>query len=245
MMHCILLDDEPNALKALSMELSRHQDVIAIVAQFTDPRAALDYLHTHKVDVLFLDVEMPEISGLELNEAVRDLPVHVVFTTAHSKYALYAIKNSAVDYLLKPVDPDDLKECIHKLKTLFEHSTMEEKLINAIEKLDRLEAGPQKIKISVEGKVLFVNPGQILFCEAEGSYTRIHLLNGKPLLVSQRLKMVKEWLPAMYFLRVHHSFLVNIQLIKEFDRQESYLVMENDSVVPVARQRKNKLLGRV
>lgn len=143
------------------------------------------------------------------------------------------------------MDPDDLKECIHKLKTLFEHSTMEEKLINAIEKLDRLEAGPQKIKISVEGKVLFVNPGQILFCEAEGSYTRIHLLNGKPLLVSQRLKMVKEWLPAMYFLRVHHSFLVNIQLIKEFDRQESYLVMENDSVVPVARQRKNKLLGRV
>ncbi len=245
MIRCVLIDDEQNALKAFSLELAQFSDRVTILSEFCSPILARKFLEKETVDVVFLDVEMPEISGIEFLEQFNEPPFYTVFTTAYSHYAINAIKQNAVDYLMKPIDSEELEKCIIKLENLLHKNQFEEVLANAIEKLNELDHYPKKIKVFAEGKIFFMDPDEILFCKAEGSYTHIFLAEQKKLLVSNRIKTVGEWLPDLLFYRVHHSYIVNITKIKEFHRQENYLVLENQNHIPVSRNKKNDFINKL
>ncbi len=245
MIRCILIDDELNALKALSLELKSYSEQIRVEKEFTSSQQALDYLKQHSVDVVFLDVEMPEMNGIEFLQHFTHEEFHTVFTTAYSDYALNAIKQNAIDYLMKPIAAQELETCISKLVQLIHKDQFEEVLASAIEKLNEVENFPKKIKLFAEGKIFFMNPDEIMYCKAEGSYTEIYLSNKDKLLVSNRIKTVGSWLPDILFFRVHHSFIVNIGKIKEFHRKENYLVLENQQHIPVSRNKRNVILNKL
>lgn len=239
-MQGIIVDNELNCIKNLFLDLESYAPKIEITAQFTNAEKALLFLKENRVDLVFLDIEMPEMSGLQLLDHFPEAPFFTVFTTAHSSYAIEAIKRDAVDYLLKPIDPDELTLCIERLYQKFEANKLKQNPVVHFE--SDIEKASEKIKIFTEGKIIFMDPEEILYCKAEGSYTTLFCQDRSQLMVSQNLKVVGEWLPHSIFIRVHHSYIVNRKKIKEFHRQENYLVLEDSSSVPVSRQRKNEIL---
>ncbi|WP_203294060.1 LytR/AlgR family response regulator transcription factor [Luteirhabdus pelagi] len=241
MIQCVIIDDEKNAIEALALELSNYE-IVSIENTFTSSKQALDFVLSHPVDVVFLDIEMPEINGMEFAEKIKPLGSLVIFTTAYSEYAVEAIKKGAFDYLLKPIDTEDLEQCINKIIEKQNALNIEKRLNDAFTKLNSNTEIPSKIKIPTEGKLHYVRPQEILYCKADGSYTHFFTVDETPLMVSQRLKKVSAWLPDQIFYRVHNSYIVNIEKIKEFNRNENYILLEDGTSIPVSRQRKGDLL---
>lgn len=241
-MRCIIVDDELNALKSLALDLDLHKDQIELVAQFSCSQTALQFLKQNDIDIVFLDIEMPGLSGLQLLDRFPDRVFFTVFTTAHSSYAIQAIRKNVCDYLLKPIDADELALCLQRLRHKFEKNNQAGVFGTEAEEIQKREQLQKKIKIFADGKILFLEPAEILFCQADGSYTTLHCQDGGRIVISQNLKSVGSWLPEHLFLRVHHSYIVNCEKIKEFLRQENYLVLVDESKVPVSRQRRNEIL---
>lgn len=244
MIKCVIIDDELNAIKALMLELRNFSDRVEVLGKFTQAESALDFLKNNDVDVIFLDVEMPEMGGLEFLEHYQQRDFQVVFTTAHSKYALKAIQNEAVYYLLKPIDIGELEICIERVEKKIFKDTFENKLDIALDKLSQIEGFPKKIKILTDGKVAFYNPDDILYCEGDGNYCKIHYTKGGKTLLSKKLKQVEDILPEPFFYRVHNSYIVNLNKIKAYNKNEGILIMENNVHIPVSRNKRSEILDK-
>ena len=242
---CILLDDEPKALTSLRYELENFKGRISIEEQFTDPKEAMYYLENHAVDVVFMDVNMPEMDGLQFLEAFPQRNFEVVFTTAHSEFALEAIRQEAIGYLLKPIDPEDLEKVIERLERRGGKEQIAEKLEAALDRLNSIGLGPKKIKFTLDKKMVFVDPNDIIYCESDGNYCKIIVEGSKGLFLTQKLKQVCELLPEELFYRVHNSYLINLRKVKEFHKNEGYVLLENNVRIPVSRQRRSEVLDRL
>lgn len=240
MIQAILLDDEPNALKSLAWELDSFKDEIEVVEKFTSASKALEFLKINNIDCLFLDIQMPEMDGFQFLNHFNERDFAVVFTTAYSEYGIDAIKNEALDYLTKLVDYDDLKICVDKVKKYLKNKltldVLEEKLLDQSDK---------KIKISVDGKLLFLDADEILYCESDGNYTKIFLEGNNRLFVSKKLKEVHELLPKVCFFRVHNSYVVNLRKIREYLKTDAYVVLLDNTKIPVSRNKKSKFLDQI
>lgn len=240
MIKAILLDDEPNALKSLAWELENFKEHIEVLEKFTSTEEALDYIKKNNFDCLFLDIQMPEMDGFQFLSHFQKRDFAVVFTTAYSEYGIDAIKNEALDYLTKPVDYDDLKSCIDKIerhrKNKLTLDVLEEKLINQSDK---------KIKISVDGKLLFLDADEVMYCESDGNYTKIFLQGNNRLFVTKKLKEVHELLPKTCFFRVHNSYVVNLRKIREYLKTDAYVVLADNTKIPVSRNKKSKFLDQM
>ena len=240
MIKAILLDDEPNALKSLAWELESFKERIEVLEKFTSTEEALDYIKKNNFDCLFLDIQMPEMDGFQFLSHFQKRDFAVVFTTAYSEYGIDAIKNEALDYLTKPVDYDDLKSCIDKIerhrKNKLTLDVLEEKLINQSDK---------KIKISVDGKLLFLDADEVMYCESDGNYTKIFLQGNNRLFVTKKLKEVHELLPKTCFFRVHNSYVVNLRKIREYLKTDAYVVLADNTKIPVSRNKKSKFLDQM
>jgi len=240
MIKAILLDDEPNALKSLNWELENFDNELEVVAKFTCTKKALDFLKKNIIDCLFIDIEMPEMDGFQFLNHLPKREFAVVFTTAYSEYGIDAIKSEALDYLTKPVDHDDLKICIEKIKK-FKKSRLtldllEEKLINQSDK---------KIKISIDGKLMFLDADEIMYCESDGNYTKVFLKGNNRLFVTKKLKEIQQLLPSTCFFRVHNSYIVNLKKIREYLKTDAYVVLTDNTKIPVSRNKKNKFLDHI
>lgn len=243
MMQCIIIDNELNAIKSLTLDLLPHAHQVEIIGKFTSAENAIPFLNENKVDIVFLDIEMPVLNGLQFLDHFPDSPFFTVFTTAHSDYAIEAIKRSAIDYLLKPIDADELALCLERIQNKFDETILKQNPIVYPENNGRVNDYFKKIKIFTEGKILFLDPEEILYCKAEGSYTTLFCQEKNQVTISQNLKVVVEWLPSSIFIRVHNSYIINRKKIKEFHRQENYLILEDNSSIPVSRQKKNEILN--
>lgn len=244
--NCILIDDEVKALTSLTYDLKQFEDRIRILSTFTRAKDALKFLEDNRVDVIFLDVEMPTMDGFSFLDKVKENhEFEVVFTTAYNKYAIDAIRKEALDYLVKPIDPIELEKTISRIeKSILKHKETQksEQLLEYIEGSQDL---PKRIKLAYDRKIVFLEPEEILFCESEGNYCRIFLENGKEIFFTQKLKQLEEAFPKNHFYRVHNSYLVNLSKVKEFHKNEGYLVINNDTRVPVSRQKRNEVLERL
>ena len=243
MLKAVIIDDEPKAIQGLSWELSNFSDEIEVIATFTEPEKALYYIKSTAIDCLFLDVEMPTMDGFQFLERLDTKDFAVIITTAYNEYAIKALKKEAIDYLLKPIDTDDLRDALSKIKRhhsrILNTDKFEKILLNFNDKLSH-----KKITINTDGKLVFLEPDDILYAESDGNYATLFLQNNKQIVLTKKLKEVGELLPDDSFFRIHNSFIINLNKIKEFLKTDGYVVLENNKKIPVSRQRKSDFLGK-
>jgi len=243
MIKSILIDDEKNALEMMEWLLKTYCPQVEIVAMCNSAEMGIEAINRYRPDVVFLDIEMPRMNGFDMLEQFDKLFFDVVFCTAYDQFAIKAFKYSALNYLLKPVDPDDLKATITRIE--------ERKTIPTKEQFELLlqninqpaKTTPQRIALTTNDGLIFVPTADIIYCEAESNYTHVVLTGGKKILISKVLKEIDEALSGPDFYRVHSSFLININHIKKFVRGDGgYIVMDNDATVSISRNRKQEFM---
>ena len=241
-MKAILIDDEEHCRESLSIQLARYCPEVSLLAACASAAEGLKAIEQFQPDVVFLDVEMPRMNGFELLQQFTIIPFGVIFTTGYDAYAIKAIRFSALDYLLKPIDKDELIKAVAKVRTK-PATTINQQFDILLEKLGDKPVKLQKIALpSLEGFEL-VQLEAILRCESDSNYTYVFLKNGRKILVSRTLKEIEELLDGHSFLRVHHSHVVNLNEIERYVRGEGgYLIMSDHSSVTVSRSRKDTLL---
>jgi two-component system LytT family response regulator len=246
MIDLILIDDEPSAIKSLEWEIGNFCKNVNIVGSFTNALLAAGFLKKNKVDCVFLDIEMPDMDGFQFLELFPARDFAVVITTAFDQYAIKAIKESALDYLLKPIDSDDLILCFEKIEQQKNGFSANVKLGNSLEKLLQSSVFSQKkISINNDGKIIFLQPDDIIYCESDGNYCTIYLESKEKIVLSQKLKFMEEKLSHLQFFRIHNSYLINLNKVKEFHKTDEYVVLSNQVKIPVSRQKKSTFLDKL
>ncbi len=244
MIEAVLVDDEVKALQGLTWELTNFSDEIHVIASFTDPVEALEYLSFNTPDCLFLDIEMPTMDGFQFIQKITNKNFPVVITTAYNQYAIKALKNEAIDYLLKPIDTDDLKDTITKIKKHnaknFSAERLEKILLNF-----NSNTVHKKITVNTDGKLLFLESDEIIYAESDGNYSTVYLSDGKKILLTKKLKEVNELLPEDSFFRIHNSYIINLNKVKEFLKTDGYVILESGHKIPVSRQKKSDFLDMI
>ncbi len=245
MIKAILIDDEEECLNALAYDLRNYCPEIEIVDICQGGKKGIKSIHKHKPDMVFLDIDMPIISGFDLLEMVGDIYFSVVFTTAYDKYALKAFRISATDYLLKPIDKDELKAAIKKVETQQSIKSPQDQvkfLLNQLKALD--DDNVKKIALPTLEGTEFINLKDIIYCEADGAYSFVYFIDRKKLYISKTLRYLEQALCDYHFFRVHNSYIVNIDYMQKYVKADGgYLLMSNGKQVKVSRSKKEKLVS--
>jgi len=201
-------------------------------------------INSFQPDIVLLDVEMNDGTGFDLLRQLSNPSFQLIFTTAHNQYAIQAIRFSAIDYLLKPIDPVELNNSLQKAKENISNKTMQQQLAVLMQQLGNKNEPEKQIVIKDIDKTYFIKMNDILYCEAEGSYAKFYLCNSEPIFVSRNLRYYEELLAPAGFIRTHHSCLVNPAKIKIYDRKtdSGTLVLEGGYTVPVSQRKKDFVL---
>lgn len=247
MLQAFLIDDEEHCIKTLRYDLHKYCPEVEIKACISNAEDALAALQKESPDLVFLDIEMPRLNGFQLLESLGDFSFDLIFTTAYDAFALNAFEVNAADYLLKPIDPEKLQKAVQKVIARRGQAVSEEQMQFIIQQIRNSHtSGPQRIALPSSNGLEFVSADSILYCEADGCYTNIFFDNGKKMLIARNLKMIEALVPPTNFLRVHHSYIANLNHITRFVRNDGgYLVMSNGAKVKVSRNRKDLLLERI
>ena len=244
MINAILIDDEKHCRETLSIQLEKYCPQVQLLAQCCSAEEGLQAITRHHPDVVFLDVEMPQMNGFEMLGQLQEISFELIFTTGYDSYAIKAIRFSALDYLLKPIDKDDLKKAVAKLSRKPDH-ILTQQLDILLSKLENKGVPLQKIALPTLDGFELVPMENILRCESDSNYTYVHLKTGRKIMVSRTLKEIEELLEGPSFLRVHHSHLVNLNEITRYVRGEGgYVIMSDNSSINVSRNRKEAFLQR-
>lgn len=243
MIRCVIVDDERNALEMMEWLIRTYCPEVEIMAMCNSAEQGIAAINTYKPDVVFLDIEMPRMNGFDMLEQFDKLFFDVVFCTAYDQFAIKAFKYSALNYLLKPIDPDDLKATVSRIAERKTIPTREqfELLLQSIAQPARVT--PQRIALTTADGMIFVPAQDIIYCEAESNYTKVVLSNGKKIVVSKVLKDIDEALSGPDFCRVHSSFLINVNRIRKYVRGDGgYLIMDDDANIPISRNRRQEFM---
>lgn len=239
----IIIDDEADGREALRIALERYFPEINIKRICESPEQGIEAIKSVKPDLVFLDVQMPHLSGFDLLRKVSPFDFEVIFVTAHDQYAIKAIRFSALDYLLKPVDVDDLRTAVQKVKERLEQKNTSQQyqsvLHNALQNGSKID----RLAVPTQDGIEFFHTADIIYCEAQGSYTNILLKGKSKALVSRNLKDFENLLADSGFCRVHHSFLINMSHVRKYVKGEGgYVIMTDDHHVDVSRRKKDEFL---
>ncbi len=242
----IVIDDERYARESLSFMLHEHCPEIEVVAMAGDAREARQVLSKNAVDILFLDVSMPRESGFDLLDSLSTNRYQVVFVTASQEHALRAIKACAADYLLKPVNVEELKSAVKKVKEIIELKKQSQQMReNYAQSLNGLVRNMSKgehltyITLPYQQRFHAVSHNDIFYLEADDNYTNLWLVNGNKMLASKTLKEFEELLePQRMFFRIHKSYIVNLKFIRSFSKgEQATVLMSNNVTLPLSRRR--------
>jgi two-component system, LytTR family, response regulator len=242
----ILVDDELSSLQNLQLKIQEYCPSTKVVAQTQNPEEAIRLIHQYKPDVIFLDIEMPRMSGFKMLEQIPEIDFEVIFITAYNHYAINAIRISAFDYLVKPVAIEDLQQTVERLENFTIKKTRERAEI-----LKKNLANPKSqedhIAIPTNDGLEFIQIKQIIRIESSSNYSKLMLHNGQNLLVTRQLKDFEEILQDYRFYRIHHSHLVNLNFIAKYVRGDGgQITMRNGDIIDVSRRKKEvflKLIG--
>lgn len=242
MIRAILIDDETHCRETLSIQLEKYCSDVQLLSQCNSAVQGLQAIEQYHPDVVFLDVEMPTMNGFEMLQQFTHMPFEVIFTTGYDAYAIKAIRFSAIDYLLKPIDKDELIKAVEKVRQRTSHNLSQQFDI-LLERLGHKPRSLQKIALPTLDGFELVPLDNILHCEADSNYTHVMLKDAKKVLVSRTLKEIEELLDGHSFLRIHHSHLVNLNEIVRYIRGEGgYVIMSDNTSITVSRSRKDALL---
>ena len=245
MIRSIIIDDEQHCVKSLMKDLEQHCPSVELTDTCYSAKEGILAVKKNHPDLIFLDVEMPWMSGFEMLEILGEIHFSIIFTTAHDEFAAKAFRISAVDYLLKPIDANDLKAAVQKVEMKMEEGSSLQHITNLLRNI-RQPGSEQKIALPLREGYEFIDVSSIIYCAAEGAYTRVYISDRKPMLISKTLGDVEELLPPEIFQRVHHSTLINITYVSQFLRTDGgYIVLKTGEKLSVSKAKKDMLMARL
>jgi len=243
MIRAVIVEDEKKSREALNALIERYCSNVIVVAEADGVKSGIIAINDFSPDVIFLDIQMPDGSGFRLLEEIGEIKFEIIFVTAFDQYAIRAIKYSALDYLLKPVIPEDLIKALEKVRKKKTASQINKNIKTLLENIRTSGSKPHKIVLSTSEKIHIVEIDNIIRCESDNYYTRFIFTEGNPVLVSKTLKEHEELLADHNFIRPHKSHLVNIKYIKSFIKHDGgYIVMTDGSIVPVSRRKRERVV---
>jgi two-component system LytT family response regulator len=232
----IIVDDEFDAIDALTSIIEMEPDLYEIMATETNPVKAVELINELKPDVIFLDIEMPELTGFDMLRQFKEITFEVIFATAFEHYALQAIKNNAIDYIVKPFSISEVLDALLKVRKKHHHDENKTDKYKAfLAEHDNLNS--QIMKIPTVNGIEFANVNEIIYLEADGNYTKLIMNGTKNYIVTKSIKIIVNELPIEKFLRTHRSYVVNTEFIRIYDSNNNVLIMANTDKIPLARRR--------
>jgi two-component system, LytTR family, response regulator len=243
MIKAIIVEDEKMSRETLRRLLEKYCPTVEVVAEADGYRKGIEEIRKYHPDVIFLDIQMPDGSGFRLLEELDDIDFEIIFTTAFDQFAIKAIKFSALDYLLKPIIPQDLTEAIIRVEKKKAEKARKKNLEVIPESSTTQDEKSRKIILSTSEMIHVISIDDIIRCESDNYYTYFYFTDGRKLLVSKTLKENEELLSQHNFIRPHKSHLVNVKYIKSYIRQDGgYILMTDDTRIPVSRRKKDKIM---
>ncbi len=241
-MRTLIIDDEPDAVNALKIIIEEFVPELTIVGSFSDPIKALEGIPQINPELIFLDINMPGLNGFELLESLPHRNFKTIFVTAYDEYAIKAFKYSAVDYILKPIDIDELILAINRaiaVKSPISDESDEGKYSKLLHSVNNNR--PDKLVISTYEGIYYIDPSNVIYIQADGGYSKIIFKDNDPLFVAKSLKEFEELLKTNNFFRNHHSFLINLNFVRKYTRVDGgNIEMINGDQIPLARRKKNE-----
>ena len=245
MIKAIIIDDEQNCIDSLLFDLQKHCKEVNVLETCTSPKQGILSIKKLKPDLVFLDVQMPWMSGFEMLELFDEINFAIIFTTAFDQFAAKAFRISAIDYLLKPIDTNDLKEAIRKASEKIQQKSGTDNIANLLQNIKKPEVN-QRIAVSGREGYEFIEAGKIIYAKAEGSYTHVFLNDKRKLIISKTLSDIEELLPTEHFQRIHHSTLVNLSHVTHlFKTDGGFVVLDNGEKLVVSKSKKDSLMERL
>ena len=244
MLKAIIVDDEPKARENLQILLQDFVKGVEVVALCQDIAEAMEAVNTKSPDIVFLDIQLQRETGFDLLTRLKEINFEVIFTTAYTEYAIKAFKFSAIDYLLKPIDIEDLKKAVGKVEKRV-NNNMNSRLKELVQNLKFESTENYKLALPTLEGLVFIKVNDIIYCEASSNYTQIYTSEGK-YLVSKTLKEYDELLSDHNFFRIHNSYLININSIKKYVKGDGgYVVLNDNTSLDVSKRKKEAFLTKV
>jgi two-component system, LytTR family, response regulator len=247
MLKVVIVEDELHSRESLKNLLIEFCGGVLVCGAAANVSEGVDVIRREKPDLVFLDVELQTGTGFDLLRQLGEIDFDLVFTTAFEQYAIQAIKCSSLDYLLKPIDLDELLQAVEKANKNYKNRHIQSQLDVLLSNLDKPRlSSSKKIALSTAEELEFVDIDDIVLCEANGAYTTIYLTSNRQIVVSKHLKEYETMLEDYQFFRTHNSFLVNLKQVQRFIKTEGgYLLMKNQSRVSVSPKKRDELFGRM
>jgi len=238
MIKAVIIDDEKDARIGLKALLTEFCSDVKVIAEAATAIEGIKCINTFKPQLVFLDIQMPGGTGFDLLESIPEKNFKIIFTTAYDKHALKAIKNNPVDYLLKPIDPDELTEAVERYKNLF------------IEKLppeNNNSRKKPKVRLSASNNILLVDVDDIVNIEADGRYSKVYLLNGSTHMITKNIGEFEEELESYdTFFRIHRSSLINLKHVKQIIRKDGgYVELSNGKQIEISKRKKTEFFQKI
>jgi two-component system LytT family response regulator len=243
MLKAIIIEDEKTSRDTLKALLSRYCHQVEVISEADGVQTGLEAINMEHPDIVFLDIQMPDGSGFKLLEGLKKIDFEIIFVTAFDQYAIQAIKYSALDYLLKPVIPEELINSVEKAEKKKITAQINKNIQVLLENIRAPGEKPHKIVLSTADKIHVVEVDHILRCESDDYYTRFYFTDGKSLLISKTLKENEELLREHNFIRTHKSHLVNTKYISTYFKHDGgYIQMSDGAKIPVSRRKREQIM---
>lgn len=246
MITALLIDDDANLRSGMKSMLSRYAPEIKIVGEADSVASGIKAMESFTPQIVFLDIQLGDGTGFDILEQVAQRSgkssSHIVFITAHEQYAIKAFRFSALDFLLKPVDPEELQKVIVKIKSVLEKNVDYAHIDLLLENIRKKVDNFKRIALSTFDGIHLFEISDIIRCESEDNYTKFHIKNSKPLLISKTLKEYEDLLTEHGFERIHQSHLINLSYLKSYIKKDGgYVVMSDNSHLPISQRKKERL----
>lgn len=239
----IIVDDEQEARQSLQEIITKNCNEINILGTTDSVSNAVSLIKKTKCDVLFLDINLQDGTGFDILNQVDYRKIKIIFTTAYDEYAIRAIKLSAVDYLLKPLNSGEIINALKRAKELSENEQEDIRISTLLNNFENITHNSQKIILKTSDSIFVVNIQNIIRCESDSNYTTVYLNDNRKIVISRTLKDFDELLNGFNFLRIHRSHLINTNYILRYDKNNNSVEMQDHSVIPVSQRKKDDLIN--
>ncbi|MBB6370469.1 LytR/AlgR family response regulator transcription factor [Chryseobacterium shigense] len=250
MINAVIIDDDANLREGMKEMLKLYAPDIILLGEAESVKSGIELIENKKPEIVFLDILMNDGTGFDileqLNERQGQISAHVIFITAHEKFAIKAFRFSALDFLLKPVDPDELKNVIIKIKEIQHRSNTHKHIELLLDNISRKTESFKKIALSTSEGIHLFEIKDIIRCESEDNYTEFYIKNHKTVIISKTLKEYEELLGDHGFERIHQSHLINLNELKSYIKKDGgFVIMSDGSKLPVSQRKKEKLQEQI
>ncbi len=242
-MRVLIIDDEDRARKSIAGILKLSNNNVQLVTEADGVKSGIEAIKEHNPDLVLLDINMSDGTGFDLLKKIENITFKVIFITAYEEFAIKAFEFSAIDYILKPVDPAKLIDALYRANQLIEQENINLKLNALFANLEGSATECKKLILKTAENIYVVNTSDVIRCESDSGYTNFFLIDGKKILVSRNLKDYEDMLNGLGFYRLHQSHLINIKYIDHYSKTEGgAVIMKDNSAIPVARRKKDNFL---